>query len=418
MQVVILAAGKSSRFYPYNKDGHKSMFSLCGKPILAWALDSLKNAGINEIIVVVSPKDNKIKDFLASFKGINLKVVEQSQALGMGNALLCAKALLKEKFFVVFAHLVNADQYLNLFDLEKTKVDGQILADITNEPWKYGIIKAEGNRAYGIKEKPRKGEKSSNIRSSGVYLLSRKFIEILAGIKESENTFEETLDHCMKETNIEIILSKKAVMPLKYPWDLMSIKDYLLENLPEYKAKDSEIAKTATIRGKVIIESGVKISDYSLIEGPAYIGKNALVGAYSILRENSVLEEGAQLERYVDCARSIVGKNSHIHSGFIGDSIVGQDCSIGAGFITANKRIDRGEIFVKMLDGKREPSGRKNLGAIIGHNVQISVNVATMPGKIIGNDCQVGPCLSVFENVPSGNKFYMDFTKFRKLEEK
>jgi len=57
MQAVILAAGKSSRFYPYSNLPHKSCFKVLGKTILEHTLLSIKKAGINDVIIVVGPGD-------------------------------------------------------------------------------------------------------------------------------------------------------------------------------------------------------------------------------------------------------------------------------------------------------------------------------------------------------------------------
>ena len=55
-QAVILAAGKSSRFWPLNQR-HKSCFYLMGKPIIWWNLKGIERAGIKKAIVIQSPRD-------------------------------------------------------------------------------------------------------------------------------------------------------------------------------------------------------------------------------------------------------------------------------------------------------------------------------------------------------------------------
>jgi len=56
MQAIILAAGKSSRFYPLANDKHKSMVRIMGKPILEYTIQGLKEAGIKEIVLIVDQK--------------------------------------------------------------------------------------------------------------------------------------------------------------------------------------------------------------------------------------------------------------------------------------------------------------------------------------------------------------------------
>jgi dTDP-glucose pyrophosphorylase len=71
MQVVILAAGRSSRFYPYNYFPHKSLIKILGKLIIVHTIESIKKSGIKDIILIVS-KDSEIKKILGNGKNLQL----------------------------------------------------------------------------------------------------------------------------------------------------------------------------------------------------------------------------------------------------------------------------------------------------------------------------------------------------------
>lgn len=404
-QIVLLAAGKSSRFYPFNNT-HKSMFSVCGKPILGWTLDGLKKIGSKEVIVVVSRDDKEIQDYLEDYRGLNLTVIYQEKPLGMGDALLSAKDNLGKEFIVGFPHMVNPKTFETLIRKRSSKYAASILADETKEPWKYGMLLLEGkNKAIGIVEKPSRRNEPSKIRAAGIYLLNKNFIRALENTSIEEYNFEVALDRFMKEEETEAIMSEEKVFPLKYPWDIFEIRDYILENMLETRAKTSQISSSATLRGKVILEEGSKISDYALVEGPVYVGREAVVGAYSILRDRSVLEVGAEIQRYADCTRSIFSADSHLHSGFVGDSIVGKSVRIGAGFITANRRLDRADINVVVND-KKVATGRSYFGVLIGESARMGINVSTMPGVVIGLKAKVGPGTIVARNVEDNTLMY------------
>jgi bifunctional UDP-N-acetylglucosamine pyrophosphorylase/glucosamine-1-phosphate N-acetyltransferase len=126
------------------------------------------------------------------------------------------------------------------------------------------------------------------------------------------------------------------------------------------------------------------------------------------------LEEGVSVGAFTEIKNSIMGSNTTIHSGFVGDSVIGQDCKIGSGFTTANTKINRGNIETE-VKGSKVDTGVSRFGVIIGHNVKIGIKVSTMPGVIIGNNSLIGPSTSVFKNVPSDSKYY---TKFQEIVEK
>lgn len=409
MRAVILAAGASSRFFPFSKNTHKASLTLCGKSIISWTIEALKKSAVSEVVVVVSPEDKALQEILKSFKGFKITQVYQREPKGMGHALLCAKKHLEESFLVLFPYHIDAEKIIPKFKKKFAGVDGVVLASRTAEPWKYGILKLKGSRAVGIVEKPAKGSEPSRTKICGFYLLKKTFVNVLERTRESEYQFEEALSSYMQEGKVEIVRSSSDIT-LKHPWDLFKIRDYLLARLSAKRAKTAKVAKTATIEGKVILEEGAQVHDYALVQGPCYIGKNAVVGAYSILRDNSVLEEGAEIQRYVDCARSILGPDSQIHSGFVGDSILGSGVRIGAGFVTANRRIDRANIEVEVR-GEKVPTENSYLGALIGDNVRTGVNVTLMPGVVVGPGAVIGPNSVVFKNVPEKTLFYVDYKK-------
>ncbi|HET9946674.1 MAG TPA: sugar phosphate nucleotidyltransferase, partial [Patescibacteria group bacterium] len=92
MQAVLLAAGRSSRFVPFTDVSHKSMIGLCGKPILAHTISSLKKVGITDIVIVVN-EESDIPEIIGKGKefGVTISYVTHVGAKGMGAALLDAK---------------------------------------------------------------------------------------------------------------------------------------------------------------------------------------------------------------------------------------------------------------------------------------------------------------------------------------
>ena len=80
---------------------------------------------------------------------------------------------------------------------------------------------------------------------------------------------------------------------------------------------------------------------------------------------------------------SYIGDDCWFHSSYIGDSIIGDGCSFGAGTILANLRFDERNI-VSRIGEERVDTGLDKLGAIIGSNCRTGVNVSIMPGVRVG----------------------------------
>jgi bifunctional UDP-N-acetylglucosamine pyrophosphorylase/glucosamine-1-phosphate N-acetyltransferase len=94
--------------------------------------------------------------------------------------------------------------------------------------------------------------------------------------------------------------------------------------------------------------------------------------------------------------------NTHIgHLSYVGDSVLGEKCNLGAGTITANYRLDSGTIKM-MIKDKVVDSGRRKLGAILGDGVKTGINALLMPGVKVGNNCWVGPNVMLQRDLASG----------------
>jgi len=417
MKAVILAAGKSLRFWPLNQR-HKSLIKIMGKPLIWYTLDSLRKAGIKDLIIVqASQKDieKELKNY--SFPNLKIKYLIQPEPKGMGNALWQAKDFLKEPFFVLNAERIDGGEIIEnvKFKLKSLKCKAILTGERTQTPQLFGIMKLRGDKILDIIEKPRKDKAPSNVRIIGVYLLEPSFFEIYQKIKKNQYDFEKALSLYVKKNDVRVTVPPKKTLPLKYPWHLFEVKKYLFDKFLRKKIeKNVQIAKNVTIEGKVYIGKGTKIFEGAKIKGPCYIGENCTIGNNALIRDYSNLEDDVLVGAVAEVKNSIFQKNCHTHSGFFGDSIFGQGCRVGAGTITANVRIDRKEIRVK--DRRKKISTKINyLGAIVGENTKIGINVSLMPGILIGSNCIIGPHSFVRENIGDEKIFY---SKFNGITEK
>ncbi len=372
--IVVLAGGASSRFFPFNTDG-KTVFRLMGKPLVWYTLNGLSKSGI-ESATVVRPKENAELENATGSKVGQLKVnyVSQEKPRGQADAILTAKNNIPRSDPVLilnFQHFSAAAIIPKVLNLFETSGKSVLVSTKTDKPWNYGILNIDGKKVTGVVEKPQKGSEPSNLRIVGIYLLTPEAIKIIASRPENEYQLEDGLNELASQDKLVHLQIEEPLASVKYPWDLFGVKDLLLTD-KQYIDKSAFVHKTA------------------VIEGPCWIGPNAVVGAFCLLRKGIILEKGAQAERYLEIKNSIVGKNSHIHSGFIGDSVIGENCRIGAGFITANRRFDRRNILVE-VKGEKVDSGTSSLGIFVGNGAHIGIHCGTMPGTIIESGAMLMP---------------------------
>ena len=141
-----------------------------------------------------------------------------------------------------------------------------------------------------------------------------------------------------------------------------------------------------------------------VIKGKVYIGPHCQIGDHNVLRGPLNLESGVRTGAFFEIKNSVVQEGTHFHSGYVGDSVIGRNCRFGAGFITANRRLDRGSIK-SVVKGKKTDTGLTYFGTVVGDNTSFGIQASTMPGVLIGFDVNVWPGLVVFKNIKDSENF-------------
>lgn len=428
--IVIIAGGKNSRFFPLNTETHKGFLSIAGKPIVVRALENLsshdfgKTDSGEKIIIVVSQKDFEGKGIDKYLKDndienklhLNIQLVLQKDAKGMGDALLSAKDYFpkidSDSFILASPYHINLGEIAQeLWQKKQLSGASCVLSATQNDsPEIFGVLDLNPNNSddvLGIIEKPEITVQSENNISSSnyfkvnsIYLFDNIFINELAKTPEAEYSLETAITNYAKKNQITWVENTRKNLSLKYPWQLFNAFERILRQKTTSISENAKISDTSIIddsNGPVIIEDTAEIGDYTKIVGPCYIGRNVFVGDYSFIRGSSI-EDGSTIGANTEVARCIFFENVTMHFGYISDSILGSETRVGAGLITANKRFDRNGVKVK-IKGKMIDSKREGLGIITGSNVQIGIRTNMMPGILIGKNSIIYPGLTIGKNI-------------------
>mgnify|MGYP001559649563 FL=1 len=405
MKAVVLAAGESSRFWPFNQK-HKSLFQIMSKPLIWYTLEGLGKSGIKDIIVVQGPEkivEKELKNYKTKLK---INYVAQAEPNGTGNALLQAKDLIKGPFVVIGAHKIDCGEYLPLL-LKKSRQTPQKIVFLgvrTSRPQDFGILKFQDNKILEIVENPPEGKEPSDIKSTEAYVFPNNFFDYLKRVTEREQSLIDAANLFIKENGAEFVLLKEGTISLKYPWDLLDVNDYSLKNIRT--AIRGKVEKNCVISGAVVVERGSLVKSGAYIEGPVYIGRNCYIGPNCHIRNSTSIGDNCRIGNGAEIKNSIVGDNSKIpHLSFVGDSIIGDNCNLAAGTIAANFRFDK-KTVKSVVKGQIIDTQKDKFGCAIGDNTQTGVNVSLMPGVIIGSNCAIGPNSLVIRNIEDDTVFY------------
>jgi bifunctional UDP-N-acetylglucosamine pyrophosphorylase/glucosamine-1-phosphate N-acetyltransferase len=210
---------------------------------------------------------------------------------------------------------------------------------------------------------------------------------------------------------IKVIPYNDFWAPIKYPWHIFKVMEYFLDTAQPYIASSARISEKATIEGKVILADNVKVLENAVIRGPVYIGANSIIGNNALVRDHSHIGSNSVIGYSTEVKHSYIGDNCWFHSNYVGDSIVDDDCSLGAGTVLANFRLDEGNIQIKVGDTLVD-TGYDKLGAIVGRGCRIGVNASLMPGVRVGPDSFVGPQVCLREDL-AANKMVLPQSRYQ-----
>lgn len=201
------------------------------------------------------------------------------------------------------------------------------------------------------------------------------------------------------------------VTRLEYPWQLFQWNDEWLRKdfaMITKERTSQQISSTNFIQSpeNIFIEEGASL-EYTFInanDGPVYIGKNAVVSEGAMIRgsfallDNGLVKMGAKIVGATTigphCTVSGEIKNSILfgysnkgHDGYLGDSVIGEWCNLGAGTSNSNVKNSAGDVKVwNAFDEKFHTVGQK-CGAFIGNYSRFSINSCINTGSFVGVAC-------------------------------
>ncbi|MBI2663853.1 NTP transferase domain-containing protein [Candidatus Woesearchaeota archaeon] len=393
MKAVILAAGRSTRTFPLTVNRPKPLLKVANKTVIEHTLSQLRGI-VDEAIIVIGHEGSRISDYLGSaFADIQLTFIEQSQQTGTAHALLAAEKLLDDKFIVLMGDDIYSRDAIAAAVKHDLCISGRKVKDIAM----FGEIVADGSRLIDLKEKP--AAPTTGIANTGLYVLDRKIFPVIEKLDKSSRGEYELTDAVKSLAKQEKIVVETADswIPITYPWSLLEANEELLNNIEGDVA--SAVEENVTIKGKVVVGKNTLLRSGTYIEGPVIIGENCDIGPNCYIRASTSIGDNCRIGNAVEIKNSIVMDNSHVaHLSYVGDSVIGENVNLGAGFIVANLRHDNEEVRSR-VSGQLTGTATRKFGTAIGDNVKTGIRTSVYPGRKIWPDKTTLPGEVVKEDI-------------------
>lgn len=230
----------------------------------------------------------------------------------------------------------------------------------------------------------------------------------------------ESVAYCISQQEIidankirvnRVLELTEEIREINFPWDIFGLNGWALRQdfaLLTRKRKSAPLDKSNGVLGadQVFLEKGATVRHciINAEEGPVYIGKDALVMEGSTLRgplaigEGAVVKMGSRIYGATtigprctaggEIKNSVLFSNSNkAHDGYLGDSVIGEWCNLGAG--TTNSNLKNTASGVQVWTPKGELAVGLKCGVIMGDYSRTAINTAINTGTVIGVSAHV-----------------------------
>ena len=425
---VILAAGRGTRM---RSSTPKVLHPVCGRPMVRLVLDTVREAGFRDIVVVTSAEE----DAVARAVDDSARVAVQSEPLGTGHAALAARAAAGETPQVM---ILNADVPLltvrTLRELaQRHEQSGAVFTFLTaylDDPTGYGRVIRRDGRVTAVVEDSDTDSATRGVPevNAGLYAASAGWLwPALEGLEpgprgeryltslvslavqrdEGVQTQQVTESTEVQQVNTRAELARvETMMRERVRAALMEGGVTLIDPSTTYVdvgvrvGEDTTLLPGVHLLGDTTVGGGCRIGPNAVLRdmevgdrceiGGATLEGSKLasavsVGPYSHVRPGSRIDSGAYLGNYVEVKASVIGARTQVgHFAYLGDAEVGADVNIGAGTVTCN------------FDGTDKHCTRIGDGAFIGSDsmliapVEVGAGARTAAGSVVTEDVAPG----------------------------
>ncbi|ABX12024.1 glucose-1-phosphate thymidylyltransferase [Nitrosopumilus maritimus] len=331
MKGIILHGGHGTRLRPLTHTGPKQLLPIANKPMSQYCIESMKNAGITEIAIIIGGiASKKVEEYYGNGEkfGVKITYISQEAPKGIAHAINLCKDFVKDDKFLVFLgdNILKKEILEYKTNYENSDADALLLLCEVDNPTQFGIADVKDNKIIKIMEKPK--DPPTNLAVTGIYFLNKKIFEIIDILKPSWRNELEITDalQLLMEKGNKIIFDTVTDYwkDTGTPNDILHANKEILQDISQEFLGEKEQTQ---IDGVCVLKEKSLLKNVKII-GPVLIGKNCIINNNSVIGPNVSIGDNCKISKS-KIENSIIMNNCEINSNIkISDSIIAFDCQI------------------------------------------------------------------------------------------
>jgi glucose-1-phosphate thymidylyltransferase len=311
------------------------MLPIANKPMLAYGLDHLRNAGITEIGIILGPTREGISEVVGDGQNYGVKVsyINQPEPKGLAHAVILAQDFMGTEPFVMYlGDNLLKEGVIRMKDVfEATGADCVIGLIKVDNPSSFGVAELKDGKVVHLAEKPK--NPTSNLALIGVYVFNSSIFEVTRELKPSLRGELEITDAIQmlvdRGKKVEAVMVEGWWKDTGKPEDLLEANQLILSDLtPNIQGSLSDethytgpisVGRGTKMFGRVNIRGPVIIGEDCKIGPDVHIGPYTSIGTECVLKnvdiENSIVMKGCTLETGKRIVDSLIGSQSTVVDG-------------------------------------------------------------------------------------------------------
>ena len=418
LDIVVLAAGKGTRM---KSDLPKVLHTIAGKSMLSHVLDTARNVGADNLNVVIGHGSELVQQTVAAD---DVHFVMQTEQLGTGHAVQQAEHLLRDDAVVIIlcgdVPLIKASTLTNLVAQVSANSMGLLTLDIDNATGYGRIVRDHNGEVIAIVEHKDATHEQLDICEINTGVMAFKgshlkaWLHLISNKNSSGEYYLTDMIAIAHEKGIAIATAKAEsemeVLGVNNRMQQAMLERYFQQSIAEdlmvngvtmmdpmrFDCRGSiTVGRDVYIDVNCVFEGEVKLGN-GVVVGPNCVIKNAVIGDNTVIKANSIIDDatvaadcevgpyarlrpgtelqtGAKIGNFVETKKALIGVNSKVnHLSYVGDTVVGSNCNLGAGVITCNY------------------DGANKFKTEIGNNVFVGTNTALVAPVTLADGSTTG----------------------------